>query len=70
MLSRQPDCTCCVLPITVSTKINDNLIGAFIHLIAQYEKQAKLAADGAVQKAMTEASAHTNQGQVNATCTC
>lgn len=38
-------------------QINDNLIGTFIHLIAQYEKQAKLAADGAVQKAMTEASA-------------
>jgi hypothetical protein len=27
----------------------------FIHLIAQYEKQAKLAADGAIQKTMTEA---------------
>jgi hypothetical protein len=39
-------------------QIDDNLIGIFIHLIAQYEKQAKLAADGAVQKAMTEASAH------------
>jgi hypothetical protein len=26
--------------------INDNLISTFIHLIAQYEKQAKLAADG------------------------
>jgi hypothetical protein len=39
-------------------QVNDNLIDAFIHLIAQYEKQAKLAADGAAQQAMTEASAN------------
>lgn len=38
--------------------INDNLIDAFIHLIAQYEKQAKLAADAAAQQAMAEASAN------------
>lgn len=38
-------------------QINDNLIDAFIYLIDQYEKQAKLAAETASMKAMTDASA-------------
>ena len=37
-------------------QINDNLVEAFIHLVDQYEKQAKLAAETAAMKAMTEAS--------------
>jgi len=37
-------------------QINDNLIDAFIHLVDQYEKQAKLASETAAMKAMTEAS--------------
>jgi TnpA family transposase len=39
-------------------QINDNLIDALIHLIGQYEKQAKLASDQAMQKAIIEASAN------------
>jgi Domain of unknown function (DUF4158) len=38
-------------------QINDNLVDALIHLIAQYEKQAKLASEQAMQKAIIEASA-------------
>ncbi len=46
-------------------QINDNLIDAFIHLIDQYEKQAKVAAVLAAQQALTEASANlTAAGQV------
>jgi len=37
-------------------QINDNLVEAFIHLVDQYEKQAKLAAEGAATEAITEAS--------------
>ena len=37
-------------------QINDNLIDALIHLIGQYEKQAKLASEQAMQKAIIEAS--------------
>jgi TnpA family transposase len=36
-------------------QINDNLIEAFIHLVNQYEKQAKLGAEQAMQKALTDA---------------
>ena len=36
-------------------QINDNLVDSFIHLVDQYEKQAKLAAEAATMKAMTEA---------------
>ena len=36
-------------------QINDNLVDALIHLIAQYEKQAKLASEQAMQKAIIEA---------------
>ena len=36
-------------------QINDNLIEAFIHLVHQYEKQAKLGAEALVQKATNEA---------------
>ena len=39
-------------------QINDTLTEAFIHLIDQYEKQAKLAAADAMQRAMTNASEH------------
>ena len=39
-------------------QINDNLIDAFIHLVDQYEKQAKLASETAAVKAMAEASAN------------
>lgn len=39
-------------------QINDNLIEAFIHLIARYEKQAKLAAEEAAQRALVEANEH------------
>lgn len=39
-------------------QINDHLVEAFIHLIDHYEKQAKLAAENAAQRAMTEASGH------------
>ncbi|SJM90994.1 transposase (fragment) [Crenothrix polyspora] len=46
-------------------QINDNLIDALIHLIGQYEKQAKLAAEQAIQQAITEASANLHAaGQV------
>jgi hypothetical protein len=37
-------------------QINDNLIEAFIHLVDQYEKQAKLASETASTNALTEAS--------------
>ena len=37
-------------------QINDNLVEAFIHLVDQYEKQAKLASETASTNAMTEAS--------------
>jgi len=37
-------------------QINDNLIEAFIHLVDQYEQQAKLAAEIAAAEAMMEAS--------------
>ena len=37
-------------------QINDNLVDAFIHLVDQYEKQAKLASETAAMKAMIEAS--------------
>ena len=36
-------------------QINDNLIEAFIHWVDEYEQQAKLAADGAMQRAFTDA---------------
>lgn len=39
-------------------QINDHLIEAFIHLIDQYEKQAKQEAEDAMQRAVTEAGAH------------
>ncbi len=39
-------------------QINDNLIDAFIHLVGQYERQAKFAAEEAAIKAMTQASAN------------
>lgn len=39
-------------------QINDNLIEAFIHLVGQYEQQAKLASEDSATKAMTEASAN------------
>ena len=34
-------------------QINDNLVEAFIHLVDQYEQQAKLAAEIAAAKAMS-----------------
>jgi Tn3 transposase DDE domain len=37
-------------------QINDNLVDAFIHLVDQYEKQARLASEAGAMKAMTEAS--------------
>jgi TnpA family transposase len=37
-------------------QINDNLVEAFVHLVDQYEKQAKLASEASAIKAMTEAS--------------
>src|ERR1017187_5428174 len=39
-------------------QINDNLIEAFIHLVGQYEKQAKLAAEEEARRALTETSEH------------
>jgi TnpA family transposase len=36
-------------------QINDNLIEAFMHLVDQYEKEAKLAAEAAVQRALADA---------------
>jgi len=36
-------------------QINDNLIEAFIHLVDNYEKQAKLAAEAAMQQALLDA---------------
>lgn len=39
-------------------QINDSLTEAFIHLVNQYEKQAKLAAEDARHEAMTQASDH------------
>ena len=38
-------------------QINDNLIDAFIHLVDQYEKQAKLSPETAAVRPWTEASA-------------
>jgi len=43
-------------------QINDNLIEAFIHLVDQYEQEAKLAAEAAALKAMTEASTNLKAG--------
>ena len=37
-------------------QINDNLIESFIHLVDQYEKQAKQAAEAAMQQALVDAS--------------
>jgi TnpA family transposase len=46
-------------------QINDNLIEAFIHLVDQYEQEAKLASEEAAMKAMMEASANLKSaGQV------
>jgi hypothetical protein len=46
-------------------QINDNLTDAFLHLIDQYEKNAKLAAEEAAKRAMNEASKHLKSaGQV------
>jgi len=46
-------------------QINDNLVDAFIHLVDQYEQQAKGAAALAAQQALTEASANLDAaGQV------
>ncbi len=39
-------------------QINDNLIEAFIHLVDQYENQAKRAAEEGMQKAMLDAAEH------------
>lgn len=39
-------------------QINDNLIEAFIRLVDNYEKQAKLAAEAAMQQALLDASEH------------
>ena len=44
----RPACICCVLPTHRFRQINDNLIEAFIHLVDDYEQQAKLAAEIAV----------------------
>jgi hypothetical protein len=41
-------------------QLNDNLIDAFIHLVDQYEQQAKIAAETAAIQAMAEASANLN----------
>jgi hypothetical protein len=41
-------------------QINDNLIEAFIHLLDQYEKDAKLSAQAAAQQAMLAASQNLN----------
>ena len=46
-------------------QINDTLIEAFVHLLNQYEKHAKLAAEEAAHRALTEAGEHLNAaGQV------
>jgi hypothetical protein len=39
-------------------QINDNLIEAFVSLVSQYEKEAKLQAEQAVQQALGEATAN------------
>jgi hypothetical protein len=39
-------------------QINDNLIEAFIHLVDQYEQQAKLASEEAAVKAMSDTTAN------------
>jgi TnpA family transposase len=39
-------------------QINDNLIEAFVHLVDDYEKQAKGAAEEAMQQALIDAGAH------------
>ena len=41
-------------------QINDNLIEAFIHLVGQYEKQAKQAAFDAMQRVLIEAGDNLN----------
>jgi hypothetical protein len=41
-------------------QINDNLIEAFIHLLDQYEKDAKLSAESAAQQALLAASQYLN----------
>jgi hypothetical protein len=41
-------------------QINDNLIEAFIHLLDQYEKDAKLSAQAAAQQAMFAANQNLN----------
>src|SRR5260370_8554289 len=41
-------------------QINDNLIEAFIHLLDQYEKDAKLSAEAAAQQALLAASQNLN----------
>ncbi|WP_051978954.1 Tn3 family transposase [Edaphobacter aggregans] len=46
-------------------QINDNLIEAFIHLVDQYEQQAKVEAEAAAMKSMTEVSTNLKSaGQV------
>nr|WP_295085862.1 Tn3 family transposase [uncultured Roseateles sp.] len=46
-------------------QINDNLIEAFIHLVDQYEKDGKVAAEAAMQQALEDASEHlTAAGEV------
>lgn len=39
-------------------EINDHLIDAFLHLVDHYEKQAKQAAEEAMQRALTDAAEH------------
>ncbi|CAM5552883.1 hypothetical protein [Rhodanobacter lindaniclasticus] len=50
-------CTCC-FAFHRFRQINDNLIEAFIHLVDQYEKQSKYAAEAAMQQALIDASEH------------
>lgn len=46
-------------------QINDNLIEAFVHLVDQYEKDGKVAAEAAMQQALEDASEHlTAAGEV------
>jgi hypothetical protein len=49
-----------VLRLSPFSSINDNLIEAFIHLLDQYEKDAKLSAQAAAQQAMFAASQNLN----------
>ena len=39
-------------------QINDNLIEAFIHLVDEYEQQAKLAAEHAMEQALHQAASN------------